>query len=333
MALQDPIQEDLWKNNHFNLIVHDCFRMMADNKHLQGLDYEDYPKAIQVPVTESGLLEAKAFHSTARVRHVRLEAGFCTVSPQSWRYCHFVRIVKLPDMVVAIGYAAFQGCHSLQVIEMPGCVELGVRVFSECCALERVGNILDGGSYLAIGTIIGQYAFEECAKLAHLSLPNVRAEVDSATLATPQAGIPRGFASGIQQVELGGDTCRIGHRAPCACWRYRQLALGHDGGHLPPRPDLLQNGCYWRQPLEHPANATQLHNTQPSAALAEISLTDTSPDESDETVPPSEAPAAKQRNPLLPLSPLAAWMKRMSVPETMQRNHRAMRSPQRRSPP
>ena len=52
MALQDPIQEDLWKNNHFNLIVHDCFRMMADNKHLQGLDHEDYPKAIQVPVTD-----------------------------------------------------------------------------------------------------------------------------------------------------------------------------------------------------------------------------------------------------------------------------------------
>ena len=51
---------------------------------------------------------------------------------------------------------------------MPACVELGVRVFSECCALESVGNIIDGGSYLAIGTVIGQYAFKECAKLAHL---------------------------------------------------------------------------------------------------------------------------------------------------------------------
>ena len=81
MALQDPIQEDLWKNNHFNLIVHDCFRMMADNKHLQGLDYEDYPKAIQVPVTESGILEAEAFHSTARVRHVRLEATVVEILP------------------------------------------------------------------------------------------------------------------------------------------------------------------------------------------------------------------------------------------------------------
>ena len=51
---------------------------------------------------------------------------------------------------------------------MPGCVEFGVRVFSECCALESVGNIVDGGSHLAIGAIISQYAFEECAKLAQI---------------------------------------------------------------------------------------------------------------------------------------------------------------------
>ena len=47
-------------------------------------------------------------------------------------------------------------------IEMPGCVELGVRVFSECCALECVRKS-QTGSYLALGAVIGQYAFEECA--------------------------------------------------------------------------------------------------------------------------------------------------------------------------
>ena len=48
IALQDPIQKDLWKNNHFSLVVHDCFRMLEDNKPLQGLEYEDCPKAIKV---------------------------------------------------------------------------------------------------------------------------------------------------------------------------------------------------------------------------------------------------------------------------------------------
>ena len=84
-----------------------------------------------------------------------------------------LRIVKLPDTVVTLGYAVFQGCYSLQVAEMPGCVEFGVRVFAECCALERVGNIVDwrlpfcnscalervgnivdGGCHLAIGAIL-----------------------------------------------------------------------------------------------------------------------------------------------------------------------------------
>ena len=233
IALQDPIQEDIWKNNHFSLVVHDCFLMLENNKPLQGLEYEDCPKAIGVPANESGILETKAFHSTARVRHACLDVGFCTVCPQAWRYCHSLRIVKLPDTVTVIGYAAFQGCYSLQVVEMPGCVELGVRVFSECCALESVGNIIDGGSYLAIGTVIGQYAFEECAKLAHLSLPNVRAVVDSNAFTTPQAGIPQGcfFASGIQQVELGEDTYHIGHRAFEGCKLLTQVNLAKTGIH------------------------------------------------------------------------------------------------------
>ena len=179
VVLQDPVQEELWNTNHFSLIAHECFRSLENNKPLQGLNYEDCPKAIRVPVSDSGILEAKAFHSTTRVRHARLDAGFTAIGPQGWRYCHSLRIVKLPDTVVMLGYAAFQGCYSLQVAEMPGCVEFGVRVFAECCALESVGIIVDGGCHLAIGAIVSQYAFEECDKLAHLSLPHVRAVVDT----------------------------------------------------------------------------------------------------------------------------------------------------------
>ena len=231
MALQDPVQEELWNTNHFCLIVRECFRSLENNKPLQGLDYEDCPKAIRVPVSESGILEAKAFHSTTRVRHACLDVGFSAISPQAWRYCHALRIVKLPDTVVTLGYAAFQGRYSLQVAEMPGCVEFGVRVFSECCALESVGNIVDGGSHLAIGAIISQYAFEDCAKLAHLSLPHVRAVVDSSTLTSPQAGLPQGcfFASGIQQVELGEDTHHIGHRAFENCKTLTRVKLANTG--------------------------------------------------------------------------------------------------------
>ena len=183
------MQEDLWWNTQFCLIVRECFQQVERKEQIQGLEYEDCPKAIRVPANDTGILEAKAFFSTARLRHVKVDPGFHMVSRQARRYCHSLRIVKLPDTVVAIGYAAFQGCYSLMTVEMPGCVELGVRLFSECCALEQVGTITDGACHLAIGAVIGQYAFEECARLTQLSLPHVRAMMDGATPTTPQAGV------------------------------------------------------------------------------------------------------------------------------------------------
>ena len=122
IALQDPIQEDLWKNNQFSLVAHDCFRISENNKPLQGLEYEDCPKAIRVPVTDSGILEAKAFHSTARVRHVKLDIGFGTVSPG-------VATLPFPEDSKTGGHGCCdRSCSlpemlSLQVVEMPGCVE------------------------------------------------------------------------------------------------------------------------------------------------------------------------------------------------------------------
>ena len=86
---------------------------------------------------------------------------------------------------------------------------------------------------IARGAIIGQYAFEECAKLAHLSLPHVRAVVDGATLATPQAGVPQGsfYASGVRQFELGGDACHIGHRAFESCKLLTLVDISNTGIH------------------------------------------------------------------------------------------------------
>ena len=53
-VLQDPVQEDLWWNTQFHLVVH-------EKEQLQGIEHEDHPKAIQVPANDTGILEAKAF--------------------------------------------------------------------------------------------------------------------------------------------------------------------------------------------------------------------------------------------------------------------------------
>ena len=51
-------------------------------------------------------------------------------------------------------FEAFQGCFALTTVEMPGCVVLGIRLFSECCALEKVGIIKGDTSELAEGAAI-----------------------------------------------------------------------------------------------------------------------------------------------------------------------------------
>ena len=71
--------------------------------------------------------------------------------------------------MVAVEYAAFQGCYALITVAMPGCVSLGARLFAECCALEKVGILTE--NRLACGAVISPYAFEGCARLERIGLP------------------------------------------------------------------------------------------------------------------------------------------------------------------
>ena len=132
-ALQDPIQEDLWWNTQFHLVVQECFRQYDCKEQLQGEDYEDYPKAVWVPANDTGILEAKAFFSVAGLRRVKVDPGFHTIDRQAWRYCHSLQIVKSPDTVVAIEYAAFQGVIPWSWSKRRD-ASSWVRLFSECCA-------------------------------------------------------------------------------------------------------------------------------------------------------------------------------------------------------
>ena len=184
-ALCDPIQEALWGTTHFHLIVQTCFQKYDCRDQIQGDEYEDYPKAVWAPSNATGVVPAKAFSSVARLRRVGVDPSFHTIDREAWRYCYSLQIVKLPDTVVAVEYAAFQGCFALIMVEMPGCVAFGVRLFSECCALEKVGIIKEGTSELAKRAVIGPYALESCAKLEQLSLPRARAGPDAPTMPSP----------------------------------------------------------------------------------------------------------------------------------------------------
>ena len=86
--LCDPIHEELWERKRFQLIIHTSFRIAHAKEQVRRDEYDDHPKAIWVPATESGILPAKAFFALARLRHVQVEAGYHTIERQAWRYCH-----------------------------------------------------------------------------------------------------------------------------------------------------------------------------------------------------------------------------------------------------
>ena len=214
-ALSDPIQETLWDHTHFHLIVQKCFQTYDHRDQIKGEEYEDYPRAVWVPPNTTGVIPAKAFSSVPRLRRVWVEPSLHTVDREAWRYCYSLQIVKLPNTAVAVEYAAFQGCFALTMVEMCGCVAFGVRLFSECCALAKVGIIKADTSEIAEGAVIGPYAFESCAKLEQLCLPRTSARPVAPIMPPLPEGIPQGcfHSSGIQSVTLGVDAKYIGHRA------------------------------------------------------------------------------------------------------------------------
>ena len=96
---------------------------------------------------------------------------------------------------------------------MPGCVFFGVRLFSECCALEKV-EIITKPCRLANGAVIAPCVFESCAKLSQIHLPQVCARTDIVTPSAPR-GLSHGsfHSAGIRCVTLGEETIFLGHRA------------------------------------------------------------------------------------------------------------------------
>ena len=81
-------------------------------------------------------------------------------------------------------------------------------------------------------------------------------------------------------------------------WRWKiELNQPDSLLHLPPRPGLLQNGCYWRPSPTNQVNTTESHNTQASVDLAEASLpaTNSEGSDGDGDTPPSEVPEPESR--------------------------------------
>ena len=107
-------------------------------------------------------------------------------------------------------------------------------------------------------------------------------------------------------------------------WRWKiELNQPDSPLRLPPRPGLLQNGCYWQQPALRPTDAIHSYKKMlPRQKIASLKSAQWRVKKLCLRARCQNLPAkVRQRNPRRPLSQLAAQKKNRQAPRTMQRSH------------
>lgn len=88
------------------------------------------------------------------------------IGKEAFYYCTAATSIVIPDTVTAIGDWAFAGCVNLETIVIPASVtSIGKGAFNGC---EKLKSVVFMGTALKS---IGDFAFNDCAALAEISLP------------------------------------------------------------------------------------------------------------------------------------------------------------------
>ena len=136
--LEDHIWEVLQETRRFTILFRDCLETFHSKEGFENCAYRDIPKAVTIPVNDAGLVPSSAFLAVPRMRHVLIEEGIQAIGAGAWQNCRHLRIVKMPTTVVRIEESTFRGCHWLNSVTAPGCIEFGYKAFADCCSLQKV---------------------------------------------------------------------------------------------------------------------------------------------------------------------------------------------------
>lgn len=143
--------------------------------------------SIIIPTEENGKtitgIGAKCFEGT-EVTLIQIPPTVEVIESYAFRNCRQLRTVYFVDesVHVIIGSSAFEGCDSLENIELPS-VELGQTAFMRCKSLKTVS--------LGKGTKnIGSYAFNDCDSLQYIKLPDTVETIGTSIVNLPA---PEGF--------------------------------------------------------------------------------------------------------------------------------------------
>lgn len=129
-------------------------------------------------------LGINVFQSNSALKTVKLPAGLTAIPNSFFSGCSSLENVSIPETVTEIKAAAFSGCSKLRMDIPSGVSKLGSEVFKSCTSLETMtipdaikeipNSLFDRCTSLKSVTmapdvtVLGQYAFNGCTKLAEI---------------------------------------------------------------------------------------------------------------------------------------------------------------------
>ena len=117
---------------------------------------------------------------------------------------------KIPLGVTTIGDSAFEGCHSLQNIDLPNSLTvIKEYAFNQCSSLLSIdlpNNIRD----------IEHYAFEDCSSLKSISIPNGIKTIGSWAFS---------HCSSLHRIDIPKSVTRLGNGVVHGCSNLKELHM------------------------------------------------------------------------------------------------------------
>ena len=106
------------------------------------------------------------YKGTLKEKSLFIRKGTISISPRAFEGCTSLQSIDIPNSVTTIGGNAFEGCTSLQSIDIPNSVtSIGESAFKGCTSLQSIDI-----PYSV--TNIGGFAFYHCTSLQSIDIPN-----------------------------------------------------------------------------------------------------------------------------------------------------------------